>query len=126
MADSWHTATPIHLASYVMWRLNWIHPFPDGNGRTSRAGSYLVMCAKLGYLIPGHTTIPHRIAADKRTYYRALEAADNADQEGRIDVSAMESVLETFLEAQLQEVHDAALGKRERTPVPPGPAWNND
>jgi len=35
--DRWSTATPIHLCAYVMWRLNWIHPFDDGNGRTSRS-----------------------------------------------------------------------------------------
>lgn len=34
--DNWDTKTAIHLASFVMWRLNWIHPFADGNGRTSR------------------------------------------------------------------------------------------
>jgi Fic family protein len=34
--DNWER-TPVHLSSYVMWRLNWIHPFVDGNGRTSRA-----------------------------------------------------------------------------------------
>ena len=34
--DRWHDATAIHLASYLMWRLNWIHPFADGNGRTAR------------------------------------------------------------------------------------------
>jgi len=27
--------TPIHLASYVMWRMNWIHPFYGGNGRAA-------------------------------------------------------------------------------------------
>jgi Fic family protein len=120
--DNW-TASPIHLASYVMWRLNWIHPFPDGNGRTSRAVSYLVMCARLGYLIPGHTTIPQRIAAAKRPYYRALEQADEASKEDAVDVSAMEALLEEFLEAQLREVHRSATGKPIRTPVPPGPAW---
>ena len=25
--DLWLTATPLHLGAYVMWRLNWIHPF---------------------------------------------------------------------------------------------------
>ena len=29
--DNWDDSTPVHLASYVMWRLNWIHPFTDGN-----------------------------------------------------------------------------------------------
>ena len=35
----WRKATPIHLSAYIMWRLNWIHPFVDGNGRTSRVAS---------------------------------------------------------------------------------------
>jgi Fic family protein len=32
-----------HLSAYVMWRMNWIHAFTDGNGRTARAVSYLVL-----------------------------------------------------------------------------------
>src|SRR3984893_12130419 len=40
--EHWNESTPIHLAAYVMWRLNWIHPFADGNGRTSRIVSYVV------------------------------------------------------------------------------------
>ena len=32
---------PIQTYAFVLWSLNWIHPFPDGNGRTSRAVSYL-------------------------------------------------------------------------------------
>ena len=27
----------VKTSAYVFWRLNWIHPFRDGNGRTSRA-----------------------------------------------------------------------------------------
>jgi len=23
---------PVHLAAYLLWRINWIHPFDDGNG----------------------------------------------------------------------------------------------
>lgn len=41
--DRWdHERVAIHLAAYVMWRLNWIHPFADGNGRTSRVLSFVV------------------------------------------------------------------------------------
>lgn len=32
-----------HLGAYVLWKLNWIHPFADGNGRTARAVAYVVM-----------------------------------------------------------------------------------
>jgi Fic family protein len=34
----------VKTAAYLLWRLNWIHPFGGGNGRTSRAVSYLVSC----------------------------------------------------------------------------------
>jgi Fic family protein len=34
--DNWGERCPIHLSAYVLWRMNWIHPFADGNGRTAR------------------------------------------------------------------------------------------
>jgi len=105
----WNDRTPVHLSSYVMWRLNWIHPFVDGNGRTSRVVSYLVLCAKLGYRLPGAKTIPERIAENKRPYYAALEAADAAWKEGRVDVSAMETLLQEHLAAQLTDVRIQAV-----------------
>src|SRR5262249_3004572 len=73
--DNWNSSTPIHLAAYVMWRLNWIHPFDDGNGRTSRAVSYLVLCVKLGGSLPGLKTIPDYIVDSRGPYYDAIEAA---------------------------------------------------
>jgi Fic family protein len=109
--DKWNEKSPLHLASYVMWKLNWIHPFTDGNGRTSRAASYLILCLKLGYLLPGKLTIPEQISADKTPYYKALEAADIAWGEGRIDLTAMKELLGSMLAAQLVAVHeDSKLG----------------
>lgn len=84
-----------------MWRTNWIHPFVNGNGRTSRAISYLVFSARLGYVVPGSPTIPDLIARDKQPYYRALEAADEADASAGIDLSAMQELLEAHLATQL-------------------------
>jgi Fic family protein len=49
-------STPIHLAAYLMWRLNWIHPFADGNGRTSRIISYVVLSIRAGAILPGTPT----------------------------------------------------------------------
>ncbi len=98
----------IHLSSYVMWRLNWIHPFDDGNGRTSRAVSYLVLSALIGMRLPGRHTIPEQIAENKTPYYRALETADIAAKEERIDVSALENLMSDYLAKQLLRVHEAA------------------
>lgn len=102
----------IHLAAYVLWRINWIHPFTDGNGRTARAASYMVLCIRLGYRLPGIRTIPEQIADDKKPYYQALEQADAAEKQGRIDVSALEGLLEKCLAAQLLQVHEAATGRK--------------
>jgi hypothetical protein len=65
--DQFERSSPLHLAAYVMWRLNWIHPFDDGNGRTSRAISYLVLCCRLGMgPLPGMRTIPDLIVEHGR------------------------------------------------------------
>jgi len=108
--DNWQAAAPLHLAAYMMWRLNWIHPFDDGNGRTSRAVSYLVLCMRLGYPLPGTNTIPEQIAANKNPYYDALELADAAWKNGQIDVSALEKLLGDYLSAQLVGVVEQATG----------------
>ena len=46
--DNW-SAKPVHLCAYVLWRCNWIHPFFNGNGRTTRGLAYLVFLLRLGY-----------------------------------------------------------------------------
>jgi Fic family protein len=107
--EQWAGTTAIHLSSYVMWRLNWIHPFKGGNGRTSRAASYLVLCVRSGQLFPGVDTIPDQIAAKRDPYYAALDAADLAWSGGRvIDVSVMEALLDSMLAKQLISAHTAA------------------
>lgn len=103
--------TPIHLSAYAMWRLNWIHPFSDGNGRTSRIFSYVVLCVSLNFALRGANTIPEQIVANRRPYFDALEKADAACKEGRVDVSEMESLLKRLLAVQLTSVFDQATGE---------------
>ena len=104
---------PLLLCAYTMWRLNWIHPFEDGNGRTSRAISYLVLCSVLGDRLPGRKTIPEQIAENKTPYYDALEKADEAWANGDLDLSAMIDLLEGYLAAQLKSVFDQASAPNE-------------
>ena len=101
----------IHLASYLMWRMNWIHPFFGGNGRTARAVSYLILCARLGFVLPGTSTIPELIVKDRTPYYQALLKADEAQAAGTIDVSDMEDLMGRLLAAQLVSIHEMATGK---------------
>lgn len=99
--DNWARATAEHLSAYVLWKLNWIHPFADGNGRTARAVSYVVMNIKLDSLLPGTPTIPDQIATNKTPYYDALEEADTALEAGSPDVSALVEMLHGMLAKQL-------------------------
>jgi Fic family protein len=109
--DHWEESTPIHLAAYLMWRLNWIHPFADGNGRTSRIISYVVLSIRAGAVLPGTPTIPDQIVDNRRPYFDALDAADAAYRDGGIDVSKMEELLGSLLANQLAGFYQAAGGK---------------
>jgi Fic family protein len=103
--------TAIHLAAYAMWRLNWIHPFTDGNGRTSRIVSYVVLGARLKSVLRGKNTIPDQIVDNRKPYFDALEAADAAWRETRVDVSKMEELLEGMLAVQLKSMIEQATQK---------------
>jgi Fic family protein len=109
--DRWDESTPIHLAAYVMWRLNWIHPFADGNGRTSRIVSYVVLSIRAGSLLPGTPTIPDQIVDNREPYFEALDAADSSFREGRIDCTKMEELLASLLANQLAEFYKSVGGK---------------
>ena len=106
--DQFENAQALHLCAYVMWRLNWIHPFTDGNGRTSRALAYFVLCAKIGYRLPGQETLPEQIASDKRPYYAALEKADEHWAKDKIDLTELETLLDQCLAKQLVSAYDDA------------------
>jgi Fic family protein len=99
-------ADALHISAYLMWRVNWIHPFRDGNGRTSRAVSYLALSTRLGLLLPGTPTIADQIVDFKEPYYKAIDAADSAWKAGILDVNAMERLIERLLAIQLR----AAVG----------------
>lgn len=102
--ERWAQCSALELCAYIMWRLNWIHPFADGNGRTTRAVSYLVLCVKAGARLPGAPTIPEQIAEDKKPYYAALEAADMSENVDAPDLSAMVDLVHRYLSRQLEGV----------------------
>lgn len=99
----------LHLSAYLLWRVNWIHPFSDGNGRTARAISYLVLCVRLRQRLPGDRTMPEFISDEKSPYYAGLEVADEAYKKGTIDVSKLEAYLHELL---MRQGH--ACGKHRR------------
>jgi Fic family protein len=109
--EHWINATPIHLGAYIMWRLNWIHPFADGNGRTSRILSYVVLSIRAGAVLPGTPTIPDQIVDNRNPYFDALDAADSAWRNGVVDLSKMEELLGSLLAQQLAGFYVSAGGK---------------
>ena len=73
---SWKNTDMFILSVYVLWRLNFIHPFINGNGRTARACCYFVLCVKAGGLLPGRKILPQLLQENRDQYIDALKQAD--------------------------------------------------
>jgi Fic family protein len=102
--ELWTTEThPTVLPAYALWRLNWIHPFIEGNGRTARAACYLLICLRQGMLLPGKKIVPERIRENRQPYYAALQAADRHWADGHFNVEDLAKYLQTLLIEQLTE-----------------------
>ncbi len=102
--ENWSTGENLMmLPAYALWRLNWIHPFVEGNGRTARAACYYLICLKAGSLLPGKRIVPERIRENRAPYYAALKAADDSWDRGDFDVSELSDYLSGLLSAQLSD-----------------------
>jgi Fic family protein len=97
----WDRADPVALATYVLWRLNWVHPFINGNGRTARAASYFVLCMKAGGWLRGKTILPELIRRERASYVDALKRADESYARGAADLSALHELVSRLLKEQL-------------------------
>lgn len=94
---------PTYLAAYALWRMLWIHPFVEGNGRTARAACYYLLCMRYGGLIPGKKIVPERIRDDRGPYYDALREADRHWANGHFNVDQLAEYLEQLLADQLRD-----------------------
>ena len=94
---------PTGLAAYALWRLNWIHPFVEGNGRTARAACYYLICMKAGQLLPGQKIVPERIRENREPYYAALQSADQAWEQGQYNIADLAQYLGRLLADQLSD-----------------------
>ncbi len=102
----WELIDPVALAAFVLWQLNRIHPFINGNGRTARAASYLVLCLKLKQWLPGKTILPELIRINRDAYVAALKVADQTG-----NLSNLHTLLVELLNEQIQSA----------SPPPPPP-----
>ncbi|MDE0306051.1 MAG: Fic family protein [Albidovulum sp.] len=101
--ENWFIWTPTELAAYGLWRMNWIHPFMEGNGRTARAICYFLLCVRVGTLLPGKKLLPERIRESREGFVKALVAADREWDSGHLNSTEVESYLAGLVEAQLSE-----------------------
>jgi Fic family protein len=92
---------PTTLAAFTLWRINWIHPFIEGNGRTARAACYYILCLRQGRLLGGRKTVPERIRENRPAYYAALSEADRNWAQGHFDVQALAEYLANLLRLQV-------------------------
>jgi len=91
---------PIEMAALAHYKLVYIHPFYDGNGRTSRLLMNLVLM-QTGYppiIIP---------VEDKQTYYRHLQTANGGDVRPfiRFIARCAERTIEEFLWASVENIN---------------------
>ena len=94
---------PVVLATYVLWRLNYIHPFINGNGRTARAACYFVLCVAAGSWLPGETILPELLRMRRADYVAALKVADSSfESTGQPDLSRLHEIVSVLLSQQLE------------------------
>lgn len=98
---AWNTTDALALASYVLWRMNNIHPFINGNGRTARAACYFVLCVKSGGWIAGQPILPERIRGRQADYVSALKKADRSATLGEVDLGPLHELLSDLMSQQL-------------------------
>ena len=102
--ENWYAARETQLAAYALWRLNWIYPFVEGNGRTARAACYYILCVRSRRILQGKKIVPERIRENRPPYYAALKSADRAWDAGNLDTSELEAYLAGLLADQLSDI----------------------
>lgn len=98
---NWDNSDPVVLACFVLWKLNAIHPFVNGNGRTARVAAYFVLCLKSGQWLPGEIILPELIRRNRQEYVAALKHADASVVAGQLDLTALHVLLSRLLGEQL-------------------------
>lgn len=114
----WEQADPVALATFVLWRLNNIHPFINGNGRTARASCYYVLCVKAGGLLPGTTILPELIRQNHQEYVAALQ--EGHDSAGA-NLARLHALVSRLLAEQLQSAQPPPAAPPAQLSPPPAP-----
>ena len=101
----WDSRDALVLAAYCLWRLNYIHPFINGNGRTARALCYFVVCVKANGWLPGQFILPELIRQNHDEYVSLLQSADDGFKNGKQDyLEGLCTFLSNLLHKQLRSI----------------------
>ena len=102
----WDRFSPVEAAAFAIWSVNHIHPFVEGNGRSSRAICYFILCVKYGWWLPGSLSLPEQIRIQHRPRYcEILSRMDGQmNGEGLTDLREMTEFLNELLTEQLASV----------------------
>lgn len=114
------TQDPVFLAAFVLWRLNYIHPFINGNGRTARAACYFVLCLAAGGLLPGSPALPELITQNREEYIQGLLHAHRSFLSGvNVDLLPIHTFLARLVDEQLASAQPVRPAPLPKPPAPP-------
>jgi hypothetical protein len=99
---------PVVLAAFVLWKLNYIHPFINGNGRTARAACYFILCLASGGWIEGEPILPQLLDRDHEDYVAALRSVDASLATGTLDLSQLHALISKLLKEQIEGANEPA------------------
>jgi Fic family protein len=99
----WAESDAVFLAAFVLWKLNRIHPFVNGNGRTARVTCFFVLCLKVGGWIDMDVLLPELIKANHDEYVAALKHADASLLSEALDLGPLHVMLSRLLDEHTQK-----------------------
>lgn len=110
LSSLWASGDALDIAAYCLWKINWVHPFRNGNGRTARAFAYSCLSLKLGGVLPGTVTVIDLIMSNRKAYEDALKVADDtfAVEPHHPDLGPMRAFLDTLLQQQIASIPQTA------------------
>ena len=107
----WDKTDELVLATYVLWRLNNIHPFINGNGRTARAACYFVICLKGRGWPLGSPILPELIKRERVAYCAALQHRhDTFAATGSPDLQPLHQIVSALAAEQAQSASGPIAG----------------
>lgn len=83
---------PLLKACIAHFYLVYVHPFGDGNGRTARALSYM-MLLQVGYDFFRYVSVSGVVAEERGRYYRAMRSVEESDGDMTYFIDAYSAML---------------------------------